>query len=285
MKTQTIGVEIEFTGITRADAAKVIGNFFNTTPAHPGSGYDKYTVKDNNRRNWTVMSDSSIRTANPYARCELVTPILRWNDIETLQQIVRKLRHAGAKVNDSCGMHIHIGAQNLNAKQIRHLINIVASREDIFYNALNVHENRKSYCKPTDERFLTELNQKKPATLSGLKPVWYGDNGRHDCHYDSSRYTIVNLHALFTKGTIEFRIFNSTLHAGEVKAAIQFCAAMVAFAQKAHRSVYNKVQTDNEKFAMRTFLTRLGLNGDEFKTARLHLTKHLEGNAAWRFAV
>jgi len=285
MKTQTIGVEIEFTGITRADAAKVIGNFFNTTPAHTGSGYDKYTVKDNNRRNWTVMSDSSIRTANPYARCELVTPILRWNDIETLQQIVRKLRHAGAKVNDSCGMHVHIGAQNLNAKQIRHLVNIVASREDIFYNALKVHENRKEYCKPTDERFLTELNQKKPATLGGLKPIWYGDNGAHDYHYDSSRYTIVNLHALFTKGTIEFRIFNSTLHAGEVKAAIQFCAALIAFAQKAHRSVYNKVQTDNEKFAMRTFLTRLGLNGDEFKTARLHLTKHLEGNAAWRFAI
>ena len=285
MKTQSIGVEIEFTGITRADAAKVIGNFFNRPALHTGGGYDKYAVKANDGRNWTVMSDSSIRTANPYARCELVTPILRWDDIETLQQIVRKLRHAGAKVNDSCGMHIHIGADLLNAKQIRNLVNLVASREEIFYNALGVHENRKRYCAPTNQRFLFELNQKKPATLDELEPVWYGDNGCHNFHYDDSRYRILNLHALFTKGTVEFRIFNATLHAGEVKAAIQFVAALVAFAQKTSRASHRKIETDNEKFAMRTFLTRLGLNGDEFKTARLHLTKHLEGNAAWRFAV
>lgn len=34
---------------------------------------------------------------------------------------------------------------------------------------------------------------------------WYGDAREHDYHYDTSRYTICNLHALFTKGTIEFR--------------------------------------------------------------------------------
>lgn len=285
MKTQTIGTEIEFTGITREKAASVIAKFFGTRAAHVGTCYDKYSVADNDGRHWTIMSDSSIRAASADQRCELVTPILTWNDIPTLQEIVRKLRRAGAKVNDFCGMHVHIGAQNLNAKQIRHLVNTFASREEIFAHALKVHENRRDYCRPTDERFLNRLNQKKPATLDELKIVWYGDNGNHDWHYDESRYKNVNLHALFTKGTIEFRIFNATLHAGEVKAAIQFCAALVAFAKNSCRSIYRKVQTDNEKFAMRTFLTRLGLNGDEFKTARLHLTKNLEGNAAWRFAV
>lgn len=285
MKTLTIGTEIEFTGITRGQAARVIGKFFGTTVHHDGGNYNKHTVIANDGRVWTVMSDSSIRADDYQKRCELVTPILRWNDIETLQKIVRELRHAGAKVNDSCGLHVHIGASDMTAAQIRHLVNIVASREDIFYNALKVHENRKDYCRPTDERFLNELNQKKPATIDKLKKAWYGNNGDHNYHYDPSRYTILNLHALFTKGTVEFRIFNSTLHAGEVKAAIQFCAALVAFAKKARRSVYHKIETDNEKFAMRTFLTRLGLNGDEFKTARLHLTKNLEGNAAWRFAV
>lgn len=285
MKTQTIGTEIEFTGITREKAANVVAKFFGTRAFHVGTCYDKYSVADNDGRHWTIMSDSSIRAASLDQRCELVTPILTWNDIPTLQEIVRKLRRAGAKVNDSCGMHVHIGAQNLNAKQIRHLVNTFASREEIFYHALKVHENRREYCRPTDERFLNRLNQKKPATLDELEIVWYGNNGDHDYHYDESRYTAINLHALFTKGTIEFRIFNATLHAGEVKAAIQFCAALVAFAKKSTRSIYRKVQTDNEKFTMRTFLTRLGLNGDEFKTARLHLTKNLEGNAAWRFAV
>lgn len=204
------------------------------------------------------MSDASIQTACAEKRCELVTPILRWSDIETLQQIVRKLRRAGAKVNPSCGLHVHIGASDMTASQIRNLVNTVASREEIFCRALEVHESRRYYCAPTNERFLRELNRKKPETLAELKKIWYGDGGDHDYHYDATRYTILNLHALFTKGTIEIRIFNSSMHAGEVKTAIQFAAAMVDFAKKSRRSSYRKVETDNEKFAMRTFLTRLG---------------------------
>jgi len=285
MRTQTIGTEIEFTGITRKKAADVVANFFGTRAKYEGGSYRAYTAKDNTGRVWSIMRDSSIRVENDGERCELVTPILRWDDIETLQEIVRQLRRAGAKVNETCGLHVHIGADGMTAQNIRTLVNLVASREEIFYHALKVHEDREQYCQPTNQRFLRELNAKKPATLGKLKTIWYGDEREHTWHYDTSRYTILNLHAFFTKGTIEFRIFNSTLHAGEVKAAIQFCAAMVAFAKKARRTVYRKIETDNEKFAMRTFLTRLGLNGDEFKTARLHLTKNLSGNAAWRFAV
>jgi hypothetical protein len=36
------------------------------------------------------------------------------------------------------------------------------------------------------------------------------------------------------------------------------------------------------KYDMRTLLLALGFVGDEFKTARLHLTKHLGGSAAWK---
>ena len=111
---------------------------------------------------------------------------------------------------------------------------------------------------------------------------------RTHSHYDNSRYTIVNLHALFTKKTVEFRIFNGTLHAGEVKTAIQLCCALVANAKAAKRTLYKQIQTENERFAMRTWLTRpqgLNLNGEEFETLRHHLTKHLEGNAAWRYAI
>ncbi len=218
----------------------------------------------------------------------MVTPILKWADIENLQEIVRELRHAGAFVNETCGLHIHIGAQGMTAQAIRNLVNNVASHEGLLYKALNVHSERKHYCKPANERFLRELNEKKPATLSELKPIWYGDNFSHNAHYDKSRYTILNLHALFTKGTVEFRIFNGTMHAGEVKTAIQLACALVANAKAAKRTAYRKVETDNDRFAMRTWLTRpqgLNLNGSEFETLRHHLTKHLAGNAAWRHAV
>ena len=43
-----------------------------------------------------------------------------------------------------------------------------------------------------------------------------------------------------------------------------------------------KTQAENEKYTFRTWLLRLGMIGDEFKTARTHLLKNLEGNIAWR---
>ena len=43
-----------------------------------------------------------------------------------------------------------------------------------------------------------------------------------------------------------------------------------------------KTQTTNEKYTFRTWLLRLGLIGDEFKTAREHLLKNLDGCIAWR---
>lgn len=43
-----------------------------------------------------------------------------------------------------------------------------------------------------------------------------------------------------------------------------------------------KCATDNEKFAMRLFLIRLGFIGDEYKTARRILLRNLTGNSSWR---
>lgn len=288
MKRQTIGTELEFTGLTRKAAAETVARYFGTTTRRLNNGW---ATNDNNGREWKVVYDGSISAENSGEACELVTPILNYSDIETLQEIIRKLRKAGAKVNETCGCHVHIGAAGMTAKAIRNLINNFASHEAILYKALKVHESRKRYCKPLDERFLRELNERKPATLDELGEIWYQRSAGNfpTNHYDSTRYTTVNLHALFTKGTVEFRIFNGTTHAGEVKTAIQLACALVANAKTAKRTLYKPIEAENEKFAMRTWLTRpnggMNLNGKEFETLRFHLTKNLEGNAAWRYAV
>ena len=138
MKTQRFGVEIELTGITRRDAAKLIADYFGTTSTYEGTGYNKYSALDRNGRKWTAMYDSSIdardkndnRLSDEY-KCELVTPILGWDDIETLQEIVRLLRKNGAIANASCGIHVHVDATNHTAKTLRNLVNIMTAKEDI----------------------------------------------------------------------------------------------------------------------------------------------------------
>ena len=290
MKTQRFGVEIEMTGITRATAARVIAGHFNTTATHIGGSYDTYSVRAPDGRQWNLVRDQSIDRQNSRGRTErheysveMVSPICKYDDITTIQEIVRKLRAAGAKVNDSCGIHVHVDASKHDVRTLRNLVNIMASKEDLLYKALDVEVDRERYCKKVDTKFLEELNKKRPKQMAELEDIWYDGYGynRH-AHYNPSRYRALNLHSVFTKGTVEFRLFNSTLHAGEVKSYIQLCLAInhQALAQKS--ASRTKTHSENEKYTFRTWLLRLGMIGDEFKTARGHLLKKLDGNIAWK---
>jgi hypothetical protein len=289
MKNQRFGVEIEMTGISRQKAAQVLSEHFGTPVSSDGGYYGVYSVLDGQSRRWKVMSDGSITVEsrrggadNTYS-VELVSPICGYEDIETIQEIVRKLRAAGAVANASCGIHVHVDASPHNANTLRNITNIMASKEDLIYKSLQVNVAReRQYCKKVEQSFLEELNRKKPKSLDQVSRIWYnGNDGRHE-HYHNSRYHCLNLHSVFQKGTIEFRLFNGTTHAGKIKAYIQLCLAISHQALSQRCASRAKTQSTNEKYTFRTWLLRLGLIGDEFKTARLHLLKHLDGCVAWK---
>lgn len=295
MKKQTIGVEIEMANITRPDAIKVIADHFGTsdTIKHRRS-YDAWTCKDTQGRTWTVSKDVSINDRDD-RKAELGTPILTYGDIEELQEIARKLRHAGAisDPNHGCGVHIHIGANGHTAKTLRNLANIMASHEKLLAWALRLDDRRMSdYCQMVDRNFLTRLNDRKPTTMAELADIWYeGTWGSRNAHYNNTRYHMLNLHATFTKGTVEFRLFQfdnpnesrkGGIHAGQLKSYIQLCLAMSQMAKTQKSASPKPQQNENQKYAMRTWLLRLGFIGDEFKTARELLTRRLSGDTAFR---
>ena len=295
MRTQRFGIEIEMTGITREKAAEAIAEYFGTESFYIGTYYKTYGAKDLQGRTWKATYDSSIiaqkksggrtvRAADEY-KCEVVSPILTYEDMADLQEIIRQLRHKGAFVNSQCGIHIHVDASRYTPQTLRNLVNIIASKEDILYKALRIDPARMRWCKKTNERLIEAINRKKPQTMEALKDIWYAGSTRgRDEHYNDTRYHGLNLHSTFTKGTVEFRLFNSTTHAGEIKAYIQFCLAVSHQALTQKKASARKTVTDNEKYAFRCWMLRLGLSGDEFKTCRLHFLKHLEGNSAWRNA-
>lgn len=289
MRTQRFGIEIEMTGITRETAASTIANYFHSSATHVGGVYDTYTVRDDHDRLWKIVSDASIhcesrrgQTSSGQYSVEFVSPICIYDDVETIQELIRKLRAAGAKVNDSCGIHVHVDAAPHNEKTLRNIVNIMAAKEDLLYKALKVEVEREYYCKKADTRFLEELNRRRPKSMDQFERIWYNGISGRNSHYDNTRYHALNLHSVFSKGTIEFRLFNSTLHAGEVKSYIQLCLAISHQALVQKGASRSRTQSPNEKYTFRTWLLRLGLIGDEFKTARMHLLKNLEGNIAWR---
>ena len=284
MKNQTFGVEIELTGITRKKASQVIANFFGTKNFYIGSYYDTYAATDNKGRTWKAMHDGSIRTDGGQA-VEIVTPVLKYDDIENLQEIVRQLRHSGAKANETCGIHIHIGSENHTAKTLANLVNIMTSKQNLIYKALGIKSEREHYCKKLESGLSEKIRKIKPDSLEKMTDIWYdGYYGDRNAHYNESRYHCLNLHSVFTKGTVEFRLFNSTTHAGKIKAYIQFCLAVNHQALTQKSASARVTETTNPKYTFRTWLLRLGLIGDEFKTARLHLLANLDGNTAWRNA-
>jgi hypothetical protein len=181
-----------------------------------------------------------------------------------------------------------VDASPFDANSLRNITNIMAAKEDLIYKALRVEVDREhSYCKKTDYSWLEELNRRKPKTLEAVSRIWYEqqpDNvhGAHN-HYHNSRYHCLNLHSVFSKGTVEFRLFNSDIqHAGKIKAYIQLSLAITAQALNQRSASRIKTQTSNEKYTFRTWLLRLGMIGDEFSTARTHLLEHLDGCIAWK---
>ncbi len=79
-------------------------------------------------------------------------------------------------------------------------------------------------------------------------------------------------------------MFEATLHAGRVKAAVQFVLAIAAKALNSRAASSRKREFDpsSAKYDFRIFLIHLGLNGDEFKTARTHLLSAMPGDAAFK---
>ncbi len=295
MLNTRIGIEVEFTGITRLKASKVVAKVVNGTVTKTRDGYDKHEIKAEDGRTWQIVRDGSILTqkkqdgrkvnASYEYSVELVSPILTYkNDIETLQTIIRELKKAGAFENSSCGIHIHLDGANHTTTSVRNFINIVASKNDLFYKALEIEPQRARFCKKIDEHLVAKINKKKPTTMKQIEDIWYeGYFGNRTAHYHESRYHFLNLHSFFTRHhTIELRGFNSTLHAGKIRSYIVLAIALNNQALNQKQTSTKKPQVENEKFAMRTYLNRIGLIGDDYKNCRTHLTNALNGSSAWR---
>lgn len=286
------GLEAEFTGITRSKAVQVAQKLL-------GGRINDESVIAPDGRVWQFVYDGSIPCrkkecghivpASSEYSVELVSPILTYReDIDTLQELIRRLRKAGAfaGTGSGCGIHIHLDGANHTPRSIRNFVNIIASKNDLFYKALQIEPERMRYCKKMDAYMVARMNTVKPQTFDQIETIWYERYAEsRSRRYHDSRYHFCNLHSFFNgHHTVELRGFNSgNLHAGKIRSYIVLALALnhQALTQKSASAA--KPQAENEKFAMRVYLNRIGFIGKEFKNCREHLCQHLSGNSAWRY--
>ena len=297
IQDQYFGTEIEMTGITRRRAAEAVAELFGTRAVYDGGYYETWSVLDQEGKKWKFMYDGSIHTerrengrivsaGNDYST-EMVSPKLEYSEMGKLQEVVRCLRRHGGRVNTSCGMHVHIDAANHTPRSLKNALTIMYSKEDILFKALKVQTRRENdYCQKVRPAVLDKIRRMPHSTISmeKLKQAWYGGvDGSYE-HYNWTRYYALNLHAVFSKGTLEWRCFESTLHAGKVRANITLALAISAQAINQRCTQMRKTEiSENPCFTFRTFLLRLGLIGPEYKNVREHLLANLEGDRAWRY--
>ena len=121
-KGLTFGTELEYTNISREKAARAIHSVTGGSVRYYGGGYDAWQVTAPDGRVWKAVSDGSLTDRATSA--EVVTPILRWEDLDTLQAVVRALRKAGAKTPSCTSQHVHVGVSAFTARQIANIARI-----------------------------------------------------------------------------------------------------------------------------------------------------------------
>lgn len=191
------------TGLTRQKAAEAVASLFGTMArqTHESRIYDPWEVIDNEGKKWRFVYDSSIHGSQRIGRqqvsngdgtykVEMNSPKLEYSEMGKLQEVVRALRHAGAVVNPSCGMHVHVDASKHTPQSLKNALSIMYSKEDILFKALNVNESRvERWCQKVREPMLEKI-RKLPTntTMDRLRQEWYeGSDGSYE-HYNWTRY-------------------------------------------------------------------------------------------------
>ena len=175
---------------------------------------------------------------------ELVTPVLEYEDMPLLQEVVRAVRKAGGMTGAEyqAGIHVHIDGAPYTVQSLRNLVNIFASKENFLFDMLQVSPLRETYCQKVDRGFLEKLNKQKPKTIEEIQKLWYnGDMNEVYHHYSSTRYRACNLHSFFANGNWEMRACNNTILQGYRENGLD-----ESFLQKALENSFQTYFTEEE---------------------------------------
>ena len=183
-------------------------------------------------RGWNAQRDGSLSTTlQGYEGVEIVSPVLRGREgLDQVRQVARLLEEMGAKVNKTCGFHVHLGAASAAgddfdevADWVRRLINTTAQHEKAFYGAAGTTaRERGTYCRSLK----TAWRHKKERLTKKIK----ADDLRIEAA-GISRYQTLNLVPLFGRyRTVEFRCFSGTTSGRKMTAWIQMALAAATMA-------------------------------------------------------
>lgn len=200
---RTFGVEIEAFGVDRYTLAQALNN--------AGVPCVVESYNHTTRNHWKVVTDASVfdnygRSANSF---ELVSPPLKGADgLEQVKRVCEILGRLGAKVNKTCGLHIHHDARDYNrVEYFKNLVKLYGRMERWLDGIMpkSRRGNDNQYCMSLAAKLDTELARLERCETAEEVRAWMG-----------TRYLKVNFESWWRQGTIEFRHHSGSIDAEKI---------------------------------------------------------------------
>ena len=205
MRDLKFGVEIEFFGanyVTVIEKLRAAG-----ISVADFSGYTHKVIPQ-----WKLTTDASVtsRDTGLYRGLELVSPILYGDEgLDELAKVYEVLNSCGAKVDKSCGTHVHFDIADFTVQNCKNFLTLYYNYQGIINHLVPPSRRRNEYCKPLLKSDLVQINNQH--WVSSIRDIAY---------VIGTRYSKVNLQSYVKYGTIEIRQHGGTTEFDKMEAWI-----------------------------------------------------------------
>ena len=151
---------------------------------------------------------------------EVGSPILTWDQRDQIATMADRLRATGGRANWSCGLHVHVSLEPWGKAILLPLLDAAITGEDALRRLLRPAAHRDIFLPRTTPRVRDRF-------LAARTPEEF----ESDFLYDDGPWSArggVNLRSWADYGTVEIRLPNGSLDAGEILTAVEVCLKWVA---------------------------------------------------------
>jgi hypothetical protein len=240
----------------RKEMVKKLGEFLGVKPKYlnvPTFAYEIVTEEE------TYTIDRQGTITNSAGEVKTFEEIINPPEPETMDE-------EKPAVLDLDGIEVTLPLEGHTGNTLRNLVNMLYSKQHLIIMAFDTNEPLMV------ETFPEELSKKEISTFEEFKKALD----------ELGLERIPGLAFDFEDETFSIKLAAQNLDAEKVAAFQDLIAFINQNAKKQKRASLKRAQDDNPKYAFRTWLIRLGMNGPEYKTTRKVLLQNLEGSAAFR---
>lgn len=221
------------------------------------------------KKNWIISHDPTIYTFNNRS-IELISPILKSEeDLAFFKSILRLFgEHGMREARYSGGTHVHVDFASPLAAEVKILKLAFSQFEEELLSRIGIPRGRRNWILPTENK-VVELLEKNDF-YQGYNLFELIDE------IAPSRFRAMNLRAIEKHGTVEFRLFPSSLNLKEIDFMVAFSTEFVQRIRSQELELMNYLKrTDLGKFRVDDLLILLKLNGHRGKSVFRNFENHL----------